>query len=234
MSVSYKRVLLKLSGEALSGKDGIIDYEYVRHIGRIVRTCVEEGAQIALVIGAGNIWRGRQGLDMDRVRADHMGMLATVINSIAVQDAFISAGVPTKVMTAVEMNTFADQYTTRGAIAALEKGNVVILGCGTGNPFFSTDTGAVLRAVEIGAEAVLMAKNIDGVYTADPKVDPTAEKLCETTYDYILSNHLGVIDMTAASLAMDNNLPLCLFGLDNADNIRRVINGEKIGTVVKK
>jgi len=169
---------------------------------------------------------------MNRVRADHMGMLATAINALAIQDAFLSVGVDTVAMTANPMPAFAELYTQRDAIRALESGKAVVLGCGTGNPFFSTDTGAVLRAVEIEADVVLMAKNIDGVYTADPKKDPDAKRLDETTYDYILSNHLGVIDMTAASLAMDNDLPLYLFGLDNAENIYRVIKGEKMGTIV--
>ncbi len=234
MSVSYKRVLLKLSGEALSAKDGIINYDYIREIGTVVRRCLDEGAQIAVVVGAGNIWRGRQGFDMDRVRADQMGMLATLINSLAIQDAFIAEGVETVVMSAVEMNTFADQYTQRDAVRALENGKVVVFGAGTGNPFFSTDTGAVLRACEIGADAILMAKSIDGVYTADPKKDPNAKKLSETTYDYILEHQLGVIDMTAASLARDNDIKLCLFGLDKSENIYKVITGEHSGTVITK
>lgn len=234
MGTSYKRVLLKLSGEALCGNDGIIDYAYIQKIGSVVRKCVKDGTQVAIVVGAGNIWRGRQGLSMDRVRADQMGMLATVINAIAVQDAFISIGLDTVVMSAVEMNTFAEQYTVRDAVRALESGKVVVFGAGTGNPFFSTDTGAVLRAAEIGADVILMAKHIDGVYTADPNIDPYAVKLDATTYDHILANHLGVIDMTAASLAMDNDIPLYLFALDDPENIRRAVAGENIGTIVKK
>lgn len=234
MSIAYKRVLLKLSGEALSGKDGIINYEYIKDIGKIVKRCIEDGAQIAIVVGAGNIWRGRQGFDMDRVRADHMGMLATVINSLAIQDAFVSVGVDTVVMSAVEMDAFCDHYSQRKAVKALEEGKVVVFGAGTGNPFFSTDTGAALRACEIGAEAVLMAKNIDGIYTADPRKDPEAKKLSVTTYDYILSNHLGAIDLTAATLLSDNDMHLLVFGLDNAENIYKVICGDDCGTVVKK
>lgn len=232
MSVKFKRVLLKLSGEALQGESGIINYDYLRSIGAVVRACVEDGAEIAVVVGAGNIWRGRQGLDMDRVRADQMGMLATVINAIAIQDAFIAEGVDTVVMSAVEMNALADQYTVRDANKLLSEGKVVVFGAGTGNPYFSTDTGAVLRAAEINADVILMAKHIDGVYTADPKKDPTAKKLSETTYDYILENHLGVIDLTAASLATDAKLPLYLFALDDPENIRKVINGENMGTIV--
>lgn len=232
MPTKFRRVLLKLSGEAIKGEDGIIDYDYLRKIGTVVKECVEDGAEIAIVVGAGNIWRGRQGLSMDRVRADQMGMLATVINAIAIQDAFISVGVDTLVMSAVEMNVFTEQYTVRDANRLLSEGKVVVFGAGTGNPYFSTDTGAVLRAAEIGADVILMAKHIDGVYTADPKKDPTAKKLDETTYDYILENHLGVIDLTAASLATDAELPLYLFALDDPENIRRVIAGENMGTIV--
>ena len=234
MDISFKRVLLKLSGEALSAKDGVIDYEYIQKIGSVVRKCVKDGVQVAIVVGAGNIWRGRQGLSMDRVRADHMGMLATVVNALAIQDAFISVGLDTVVMSAVEMNAFCNQYKQRDAVRALESGKVVVFGAGTGNPFFSTDTGAVLRAAEIGADVILMAKNIDGVYTDDPRKNPDAKKLSDVTYDYILSNHLGVIDMTAASLAMDNSIPLYLFGLDDPENIYRVAKGEHIGTIVRK
>ncbi|MBO5195652.1 MAG: UMP kinase [Clostridia bacterium] len=233
MSISYKRVLLKLSGEALAGENGIINYDYIREIGKIVRGAVEEGAQIAIVVGAGNIWRGRQGfVDMDRVRADQMGMLATVINALAIQDAFAAEGCEAVVMTAAEMNAFAEHFTKRDAIRALESGKVVIFGGGTGSPFFSTDTTAVLRAAEIEADVIMMAKNIDAIYTADPRKDPNAVRLEETTYEYILENKLGAIDITAASLAMDNGLPLYCFGLDKAENIGRVIRGEKIGTKV--
>ncbi len=233
MSISYKRVLLKLSGEALAGDDGIINYDYIREIGRIVKGAVEEGAQIAIVVGAGNIWRGRQGfVNMDRVRADQMGMLATVINALAIQDAFAAEGCEATVMTAAEMNAFAEHFTKRDALRALEAGKVVIFGGGTGSPFFSTDTTAVLRAAEIEADVIMMAKNIDAIYTADPRKDPNAVRLEETTYEYILANKLGAIDSTAASLAMDNNLPLYCFGLDKAENIGRVIRGEKIGTIV--
>ena len=233
MSISYKRVLLKLSGEALAGENGIINYDYIREIGKIVGDAVKEGAQIAIVVGAGNIWRGRQGfVDMDRVRADQMGMLATVINALAIQDAFAAEGCEAVVMTAAEMNAFAEHFTKRDAIKALEAGKVVIFGGGTGSPFFSTDTTAVLRAAEIEADVIMMAKNIDAIYTADPRKDPNAVRLEETTYEYILENKLGAIDITAASLAMDNGLPLYCFGLDKAENIGRVIRGEKIGTKV--
>ncbi len=231
--MSYKRVLLKLSGEALQGKDGIINYDYIKEIGSVVKCAIDEGSQIAIVCGAGNIWRGRQSCaEMDRVRADQMGMLATVINCLAIQDAFKAAGVESVVMTASEMHAFGEYFTKRDAVAALESGKVVIFAGGTGCPYFSTDTTAVLRAAEIEAEVIMMAKSIDGVYTADPKKDPTARRLDETTYDYILTNKLGVIDLPAASLATDCKLPLYLFGLDKAENILKVIRGEKMGTIV--
>ncbi len=232
--MSYKRVLLKLSGEALAGEDGIINYEYIKEIGTVVKKAIDDGSQIGVVCGAGNIWRGRQGfVEMDRVRADQMGMLATVINCLAIQDAFAAVGVESVVMTSSEMKAYGELFTKRDAVRALEDGKVVIFAGGIGCPYFSTDTTAVLRAAEIEAEVIMMAKSIDGVYTADPKKDPTAYRLDETTYDYILSNKLGVIDMTAASLAMDCGLPLYLFGLDKAENIYKVIRGEKLGTIVK-
>ena len=230
----YQRVLLKLSGEAMANPNGgILDFDFLPKVAEQIRRCVDAGVQVAVIVGAGNIWRGRQGTGMDHCRADHMGMLATVINSIALQDVFIRAGMDAVVMTSVEMKAFADHYTSRDAIRALEEGKVVIFGCGTGSPFFSTDTAAVLRAAEIGAEAVLFAKNIDGVYTADPKKDPTAKKLDEISYIDILKNDLKVMDLTAASFSMENKLTILVFGLDDPQNIIRVANGEAIGTVVK-
>ena len=232
----YHRVLLKISGEALAGDAHRgLDFDVIGSVCDVVKQCRELGVQIGIVVGGGNFWRGLKdgGARMERTRADHMGMLATVINALAIQDAFLSVGVDTTAFTANAMPSFAQFYTQGDAIRALESGKVAVLGCGTGNPFFSTDTGAVLRAVEIQADVVLMAKNIDGVYTADPRKDPTAKKLESTSYDYILSHHLGVIDMTAASLAMDNDLPLYLFGLDDPENIYQVIKGEKLGTIVK-
>lgn len=230
----YKRVLLKLSGEALAKDvDGIYNHGFIDEIAQVVKKCVDEGVEIGVVVGAGNIWRGRQGVNMDRVRADHMGMLATVINSLALQDAFERAGVTTRVMTAVEMKSMAEPYIRNRAVRHLEKGRVTIFGCGLGSPYFSTDTAAVLRAAEIGADVVLLAKNIDGVYTADPRKDASATKIDEITYQEILSRGLAAMDSTATSFCMDNHIPILVFGLDNPDNIYRAVMGEEIGTIVK-
>jgi len=232
----YKRILLKLSGEALArgGKPGeILNYDFVSEICDVIKECTEMGVQVGIVVGGGNIWRGRQGGKMDRTRADHMGMLATVINSLALQDSLESLGVGTRVMTAIEMKECAEPYIRNKAVSHLNKGLVVIFGCGIGSPFFSTDTAAVLRAAEIGADIVLMAKNVDGVYTADPKTDPSAKKLSEIHYTDILSQRLGAMDSTATSFSMDNKIPILLFGLDEPHNIIRAICGEKIGTIVQ-
>ena len=229
----YKRILVKLSGEALSdGDKGILNYDFLEEVGRVIKTCVEMGTQVSIVVGAGNIWRGRQGVNMDRARADHMGMLATVINCLALQDTFERIGLETRVMTAIEMQQFAEPYVRNKAIAHLEKGRVVIFGCGIGSPFFSTDTAAVLRAAEICADIVLLAKNVDGVYTADPKVDPNAKKIDSIEYIDILRKGLRVLDFTATSFSMENRIPILLFGLDNPENIIKAVNGEKIGTIV--
>lgn len=231
----YKRVLLKLSGEALAaGADGILNHDFLGEVASVIKKCCDDGIQVAVIVGAGNIWRGRQGNDMDRARADHMGMLATAINSLALQDAFEHKGIKACVMTAVEMNSFAEPYTVRGAVSHLENGEVVIFGCGLGVPFFSTDTAAVLRAAEIGADIVLMAKNIDGVYTADPAKDPSAKRLDEVTYKDILANELKALDMTATTFCMENDIKLYAFALKDPWNIHRVIMGEKIGTVIHK
>ena len=229
----YHRVLLKLSGEALSaGKDGILNDAFIREIGKALLECQALGAQISIVVGGGNIWRGRQGTRMDRTRADHMGMLATAINCLGLQDTFEQMGMDVRVMTAVEMKQFAEPYIRNKAISHLNKGRVVIFGCGIGSTFFSTDTAAVLRAAEIGADVVLMAKNVDGVYTADPKINPEAVKLQYIDYDDILHNHLKALDSTAASFGMDNNIPILVFGLNDPNNIVRAVKGEKIGTVI--
>ncbi|MBO4217353.1 MAG: UMP kinase [Clostridia bacterium] len=229
----YKRVLIKLSGEALAvGGKGILNYDVMSNICGVIKRCVDMGVQVGIVVGAGNIWRGRQGGNMDRATADHMGMLATVINALALRDTFEQAGVPTRVMTAIEMNQCAEPYIRDKAISHLEKGRVVILGCGTGNPYFSTDTAAVLRAAEIGADVVLLAKNVDGIYTADPKIDPGAKKISEIDYIDILNQKLKVLDFTATSFSMENNIPILLFGLDDPENIYKAVMGEKIGTIV--
>ncbi len=233
MKPKYKRVLLKLSGEALAaGGKGILNYDFVNEICMTIKKCTEMGVQVGIVVGAGNIWRGRMGTKMDRTRADHMGMLATVINSLALQDALEQIGVDTRVLTAIEMKECAEPYIRNKAVSHLNKGRVCIFGCGIGSPFFSTDTAAVLRAVEINADIVLLAKNVDGVYTADPKLHPDAKKLAQINYRDILSHGLNALDSTATSLSMDNDLPILLFGLDDPNNIIRAIMGETIGTIV--
>ena len=231
----YKRVLLKLSGEALSaGEKGILNFDFIASIAEVLKKCVEQKVQIGIIVGAGNIWRGRQGGTMDRVRADSMGMLATTINALALQDTFIQAGLDTRVMTAVEMQTFADRYVTRDAVRAMEEGNVVLFGCGLGSPYFSTDTAAVLRAAEIEADVVLMAKNIDGIYSADPKVDPTAVRYDELTYEEILARQLKALDLSATTFCMENDIRAYAFGLKDPMNIYRVIMGERIGTEIHR
>ena len=228
----YRRVLLKLSGEALSDKDGILNFDFIREIAAVVNKCRAAGVQIAVLCGAGNIWRGRQGGKMNHARADHMGMLATAINALALQDTFEQEGIPTTVMTSVAMNTFADYYTARDAVAAMEAGKVVILGGGSGLPFFSTDTAAALRAAEIEADVILMAKNIDGIYSADPKKDPSAVRYDELTYKQIVDQNLRALDMTATIFCQDNDIRSYAFGLSDPENIYRVVMGERIGTEI--
>ena len=227
----YKRILLKLSGEALArDKAGILDFDFITSVADVLKKCVNAGIQVGVIVGAGNIWRGRQGGSMDRVRADQMGMLATTINALALEETFKQCGLSAVAMTAVEMNAFAEQYTPRAAVAALEEEKVVIFGCGLGAPFFSTDTAGALRAAEIGADALLLAKNIDGIYNADPKVDPTAVRYDEISYNDILSKELKALDLTAAAFCMDNNINAYAFELKDPMNIYRVAMGEKIGT----
>lgn len=233
----YKRILLKISGEALAGeKKTGLDFTVIESVCDAVKECVELGVEIGIVIGGGNFWRGAKdgGDHMDRTRADHMGMLATTINSLAVADVLEQKGVNVRVQTAIEMRAFAEPYVRNRAVRHLEKGRVVIFACGTGNPFFSTDTAAVLRAAEIDAEVIMKATNVDGVYDSDPKKNPDAKKFDTLTYDEVLARHLAVMDSTATSLSMDNNIPVIVFGLRDRDNIRRVIMGEKIGTIVKE
>ncbi len=233
MKPVYKRVLLKLSGEVLAGSKGTgIDFDKVEEVCQSIKECVDLGVEIAIVVGGGNFWRGRSGGDMDRTRADHMGMLATVINSLAVQSALEAIGVPTRVQTAIEMRQIEEPYIRGKAIRHMEKGRVVVFGCGTGNPFFSTDTAAALRAAEIEAEAIFLAKKIDAVYDSDPAVNPDAKRFDSLTYIDVLNRGLGVMDSTATSLCMDNNIPILVFGLDDPENIIRVLEGEKIGTIV--
>ena len=233
----YKRVLLKISGEALAGEKHFgLDFEVIGRVCDAIREAVAMGVQVGVVVGGGNFWRGVKdgGGRMERTRADHMGMLATVMNCLAVADVLEQKGVPVRVQTAVEMRAMAEPYIRGRAIHHLEKGRVVIFGCGTGNPFFSTDTAAVLRAAEIGAEVILLAKNVDGVYSADPNKDPNAVKYDVITYDEVLAKHLAVMDSTATSLSMDNHIPVLLFALKDPWNIIRVLRGEKIGTIVKE
>ncbi|MBR7097963.1 MAG: UMP kinase [Clostridia bacterium] len=229
----YHRVLLKLSGEALApAEGGILDFDFLTKVAKQIRRCVDAGVQVAVIVGAGNIWRGRQGTGMDRCRADHMGMLATVVNSLALQDVFIREGMDAVVMTAVEMKSFADHYTSRDAIAALEAGKVVVFGAGLGTPYFSTDTAAVLRAAEIEADCVLMAKNIDAIYSADPKVNKDAVRYTEVTYRQILDENLRALDMSSAIFCMDNHISGYAFGLADPENIYRVVMGEAVGTEI--
>ncbi len=233
--LKYKRVLLKISGEALAGdKKTGLDFDVIRHVSSVIGECVKLGVEIGVVIGGGNFWRGtKDGAGkMERSRADHMGMLATVINCLAVADILEQMDIPVRVQTAIEMRSIAEPYIRSKAIRHLDKGRVVIFGCGTGNPYFSTDTAAVLRAAEIDADIILLAKNIDGVYDADPKNNPNAHKFDSITYDDILAKHLAVIDSTAASLCNDNKIPVLLFALKDPENILRAVKGEKIGTVV--
>ena len=233
----YKRVLLKISGEALAGEKHFgLDFEVIGRVCDAIREAVAMGVQVGVVVGGGNVWRGVKdgGGRMERTRADHMGMMATVMNCLAVADVLEQKGVPVRVQTAVEMRAMAEPYIRGRAIHHLEKGRVVIFGCGTGNPFFSTDTAAVLRAAEIGAEVILLAKNVDGVYSADPNKDPNAVKYDVITYDEVLAKHLAVMDSTATSLSMDNHIPVLLFALKDPWNIIRVLRGEKIGTIVKE
>lgn len=233
--MAYKRVLLKLSGEALSAKDGILDDNMLSTVAGVVADCVKNGSQVGIVIGAGNIWRGaRQGSGMDRVRADHMGMLATVINCLAMQDALIRQGQKAITMSAQPMEAFAETYSKRAAVKAMEDGYVVLFAAGSGCPYFSTDTAAVLRAAEIEADAALFAKNIDGVYDSDPKVNPEAKRFTTIDYGDIFKMNLKAIDLTAAAFCMDAGMKVFVFALDDPSNIKRAIEGQNIGTLIYK
>ncbi len=234
----YKRVLLKISGEALAGGKGSgLDFEMIGSVCDVIKECLDMGVQVGLVVGGGNFWRGAKnsgGGKMERTRADHIGMLATVMNCLAVADVCEQKGIPVRVQTAIEMRAIAEPYIRGRAIRHLEEGRVVIFGAGTGNPFFSTDTAAVLRAAEINADVILLAKNVDGVYNADPAKDPTAVKYDTISYDDVLAQHLMVMDTTATSLSMDNHIPVLLFALKDPRNIIRALCGEKVGTIVKE
>ena len=227
--------MLKVSGEALSGESGFgFDFETVGRIAREVKSLVDMGVEVGLVVGGGNIWRGRAGEGMDRTTADHMGMLATCINALALQDALEGIGVLTRVQTAIEMKEIAEPFIRRRAVRHLEKGRVVIFGAGSGNPYFSTDTAAALRAAEIDADVILLAKNVDGVYDKDPNKFADAKKYDKLTYMEVIEQGLQVMDTTATTLCMDNNIPILVFGIGNEGNIKKAIKGEKIGTIVSR
>ena len=227
--------MLKLSGEALAGENGFgIDFNIAMDIAKAVKELVDMGIEVGAVVGGGNIWRGRSGEGMDRTTADYMGMLATSINALALQDSLESLGVDTRVQTAIEMKEIAEPYIRRRAMRHLEKGRVVIFGAGTGNPYFSTDTAAALRAAEIEADVILLAKKVDGVYDKDPHKYDDAKKYDELSYIEVLEQGLQVMDSTATSLCMDNDIPILVFALDNPENIKRVVLGENIGTIVSK
>jgi uridylate kinase len=235
MGSKYKRVMLKISGEALSGEKGIgIDTSILFDISNKLKAVWEMGVEIGIVVGGGNFWRGRTSSGMDRTTADHMGMLATVMNALALQDALESRGVPTRVQTALDMPRIAEPYIRRRAVRHLEKKRVVIFACGTGNPYFSTDTAAVLRAAEIDSDIILLAKNVDAVYDSDPKLNPDAKKFEKISFYEVLQRQLGVMDSTATSLCMDNNIPLLVFSIREPENILKVLNGENVGTFVAR
>lgn len=232
--LAYKRVLLKLSGEAMAGEKGFgFDYETIETIAGSIKKMIELGAEVAVVVGGGNIFRGRSAQEMDRTTADHMGMLATVMNSLALQTALENQDVLTRVQTAIEMKEIAEPYIRRRAMRHLEKGIVVIFGAGSGNPYFSTDTAAALRAAEIDAEVILLAKKVDGVYDSDPNTNPNAIKFDKLSYMEVLNRDLKVMDSTATSLCKDNNIPIRVFSLEDPENILKVLRGENIGTIVE-
>lgn len=233
MKPKYKRILLKLSGEALAGKQKSgIDFDTVLEFCKPIKKCVDAGIEVGIVVGGGNFWRGRSSGKMDRTRADHMGMLATAINALGVADALEQIGVDVRVQTAISMRTVAEPYIRGKAIRHLEKGRVVIFGCGTGNPFFSTDTAASLRAAEIEAEIILKATLVDGVYDSDPKKNPNAKKYDTLSFHEVLNRDLAVMDSTAASLCKDNDIPILVFSIEEPDNIYKAAIGESIGTLV--
>lgn len=234
MQLKYKRVLIKVSGEAMAGEQRFgLDFDTVLNVCKSIKDCVDLGAEVAVVVGGGNFWRGRTSGKMDRTRADHMGMLATVINALALGDALEQLEVPVRVQTAISMQQIAEPYIRNRAVRHLEKGRVVVFGCGTGNPFFSTDTAAALRAAEIDADIIFKATNVDGVYDSDPKLNPNCKKYDELHYIDVLNQGLHVMDSTAASLCMDNDIPILVFNLNDPNNIVRAICGETIGTIVK-
>ena len=233
MGLKYKRILLKLSGEALSGEQKFgLDYDVVQRICESIKKCTELGAEVAIVVGGGNFWRGRSSGTMDRTRADHMGMLGTVINALALADALEQLEVPVRVQTAIAMQQVAEPYVRGRAVRHLEKGRVVVFGCGTGNPFFATDTASSLRAAEIGAQIMMKATMVDGVYDKDPHKYDDAVKYDTLTFSEVLNKELAVMDMTAASMCKDNHIPVLVFDIGQPDNLVRAVQGEDIGTLV--
>ena len=232
--IKYKRVLLKLSGEAIGGKEGKgVDVETLGKICDQIKNIVDLGVEVGVVVGGGNFWRGRYGHQMERTTSDYMGMLATTMNGLALQDSLEARGISTRLQTAIEMRQIAEPYIRRKACRHLEKGRVVIFACGTGNPFFTTDTAAALRSAEIEADVILLAKTIDAVYSEDPKVNKNAERYDEITYLDMLNKDLKVMDSTATSLCKDNQIPLIVFGISEPENIVKIVKGERIGTYIK-
>lgn len=230
----YKRVIIKLSGEALAGEKGSgIDQKVLDKVVDQIIEVKNLGVQIGIIVGGGNFWRGRQGTEMDRSTADHMGMLATVINALAIQDALERKGAPTRVQTALTITRVAEPYILRKAMNHFEKGRIVIFACGTGNPYFTTDTAAALRSAEIGAEVLLLAKNVDGIYDSDPKLNPNAKKLKTVSYMEFIDNHLKAMDVTAITTCMENKIPVLAFGLFEENALMRAVTGEEIGTLIK-
>ena len=233
MQTKYKRIVLNISGEALAGEKHFgLDGDVVSGVVDQIVKVHNMGVEVALVIGAGNFWRGRQGAEMERTTADMMGMLATVMNSLAMMDAIEKKGVPARVMTSLNMVSVAEPYTPAKAVRHLEKGRVVIIAGGTGNPFFTTDTAAVLRACEVGADALLMAKNVDGIYDSDPRTNPKAKKYDKISFRDIIAGGLKAMDITAATMCMENNLPVLAFALNESDSVLRVSRGEHLGTLI--
>ena len=232
--IKYKRVLLKLSGEAMGGQEKKgVNVDTLGKISDQIKKMSDMGVQVAIVVGGGNFWRGRDGHQIERTTSDYMGMLATAMNGLALQEALEARGLETRLQTAIEMREIAEPYIRRRATKHLEKGRIVIFACGTGNPFFTTDTAAALRSAEIEAQVIMLAKTVDGVYSADPKIDSTAEKYDEISYLDILNKDLKVMDSTATSLCKDNKIPLIVFGIDNPENMVKIVKGEKVGTLIK-
>lgn len=231
-NIKYKRVLLKLSGEALSASDGILDGAFLTSVCSAIKRCADMGVQVALVVGGGNIWRGRQGISVERSRSDGMGMLATLINSIALQDTLIKCGLDAHVFSPLQVQRLAETYSPEAAVRCLENGSAVIFACGTANPYFSTDTSAMLRALEINADVLLCAKNIDGVYDSDPKTNPNAKRYETLTYGEMLDKGLKAVDLTAACMGNENGMKMLVFALEDPENICRAVKGVDIGTVV--